>query len=342
MKSFRDRNPYAVGIVSVLLIGALTGIAFGVGLLHLLEKTYKMEAVFTDAAGLRVGDDVKVAGVKVGRVTGIAVDRQHGQVEVDFVVNHGVEIHDGASAEIALETLLGAKFIRINDATAGDTNFEDMASDERVIPVERTKVPFDVFELTRIATEGIEELHTDQLNDFINQLADVTEGRRDSLTQLVTSIDDVSTAITSRDAQLDQLLERADALSQTLADKDQTLVQLIDQSQAILDLIAQRRDDLATSLGEGADAVGQLASIISQHKAELDRMLSTLHPTLDTARAQLDDVNTALASAGPGFYGQALAGSHGPWLDIFVRSLGPEVGNVLCQALTGQANCFAP
>jgi phospholipid/cholesterol/gamma-HCH transport system substrate-binding protein len=338
VKTFRDRNPYAVGIVSVLLIGALTGIAFGVGLLHLLEKTYKMEAVFTDAAGLRVGDDVKVAGVKVGRVTGIAVDRQHGQVEVDFVVNHGVEIHDGASAEIALETLLGAKFIRINDATAGDTNFEDMASDERVIPVERTKVPFDVFELTRIATEGIEELHTDQLNDFINQLADVTEGRRDSLTQLVTSIDDVSTAITSRDAQLDQLLERADALSQTLADKDQTLVELIDQSQAILDLIAQRRDDLATSLGEGADAVGQLASIISQHKAELDRMLSTLHPTLDTARAQLDDVNTALAYAGPGFYGQALAGSHGPWLNIYVRTLGPVSATVLCDVL-GIPNC---
>ena len=71
VKSFRDRNPYAVGIVSMLVIGVVTGLAFMVGLLHLLEDTYTMEGTFTDGAGLRSGDDVKVAGVKVGRVTGI-------------------------------------------------------------------------------------------------------------------------------------------------------------------------------------------------------------------------------------------------------------------------------
>ena len=69
MKSFRDRNPYAVGIISMLVIGAITGLAFMVGLLHLLEDTYSMEGTFTDAAGLESGDDVKVAGVKVGRVS---------------------------------------------------------------------------------------------------------------------------------------------------------------------------------------------------------------------------------------------------------------------------------
>src|SRR3546814_13983733 len=43
VKSFRDRNPYTVGLVSVLVIGAITGMAFLVGLLHLLEDTYEME-----------------------------------------------------------------------------------------------------------------------------------------------------------------------------------------------------------------------------------------------------------------------------------------------------------
>lgn len=95
MKSFRDRNPYTVGIVSVLLIGAITGMAFMVGLLHLLEDTYEMEGTFTDAAGLRSGDDVKLAGVKVGRVTGIHADRDEGLVKVEWVINTGVDIRDG-------------------------------------------------------------------------------------------------------------------------------------------------------------------------------------------------------------------------------------------------------
>ena len=176
MKSFRDRNPYLVGIVSVLLIGAATGFAFMVGLLNLLEKAYPMEGVFSDASGLRNGDDVKLAGVKVGRVTDIEVDRPSGNVRVSWVIDEGIEIGDEAGAEIALASLLGAKHIRINDPTAGDTLMEDLPKEQRVVPLERTKVPFDLFELTRIATEGIEELETEKLNDFLVDLADITDG----------------------------------------------------------------------------------------------------------------------------------------------------------------------
>src|SRR5687768_8696632 len=101
MKSFRDRNPYAVGLVSVAIIGLLTGLAFAVGLLHLLEDTYTMSGVFPDASGIRSGDQVRVAGVKVGRVTGIEADREHGNVIVTWVVNSGVELGSETTAEIA-------------------------------------------------------------------------------------------------------------------------------------------------------------------------------------------------------------------------------------------------
>ncbi|HEV3227674.1 MAG TPA: MlaD family protein, partial [Acidimicrobiales bacterium] len=113
MRSFRDMNPYIVGIVSVLVIGALTGVAFGIGLFHLLENTYDVQAMFKDASGLRTGDSVRVAGVKVGRVTDIKADRQNGLVIVDFVVNHGTHLGTDTQADIALETLLGAKYIRL-------------------------------------------------------------------------------------------------------------------------------------------------------------------------------------------------------------------------------------
>src|SRR3546814_16649377 len=78
VKSFRDRNPYTVGLVSVHVIGAITGMAFLVGLLHLLEDTDEMEAKFTDAPGPRAGDEVQLAGVEGGRVTGGDRTREHG------------------------------------------------------------------------------------------------------------------------------------------------------------------------------------------------------------------------------------------------------------------------
>jgi phospholipid/cholesterol/gamma-HCH transport system substrate-binding protein len=339
MKSFRDMNPYAVGLVSVLIIGALTGVAFGVGLLHLLEKTYPLKAEFTDASGLRSGDPVRVAGVKVGRVTDIQADRQNGLVTVEFVVNHGVHLGPKTEADIALETLLGAKYIRLKGPVE-QPYLEDMPKNDprRTIPKERTTTPFDIFELTRVGTEGIEQLNTKELNQTINQLADITQDKQASVADLVQGLDKVSTAINQRDTELTELLDHADTLSKTLADKDQTLVALIDQSKQILDLLANRRDQLATALGEGSDAVVQLSNIIGQHQVQLDQILSTLHPTLDVVAANQPQIDNALAWLGPGFYQQSLAGSHGPWLDVYINSLGPDIVGILCGSY-GQGSC---
>jgi phospholipid/cholesterol/gamma-HCH transport system substrate-binding protein len=332
LRSFRDRNPYIVGIISVLLIGALTGAAFSIGLLHLLENTYELKGEFSDASGLKEGDAVRLAGVKVGRVTGIGVDRQHGLVEVTFVVNHGVKLgKDTTNAEIALETLLGAKAIRLTTDVSKDCCLEDEPTSARVIPRDRTATPFDVFELTRVATRGVQELDTPVLNKVINDLADVTEGKKQTVADLVASLTTVAKAINERDVQLAELLDRADTLSGTLAEKDQTFVALIDQSKAILDLIASRRDVLATALGEGSAAVSQLSDILSEHHAALDEILSGLHPTLEVVARNQQNLNDALPTLGPAFYDLAIAGSHGPWLDVFISQLGPISLEFICQ-----------
>jgi phospholipid/cholesterol/gamma-HCH transport system substrate-binding protein len=341
VRSFRDRNPYAVGLVSVLVIGLLTGVAFAIGLLHLLERAYEMEGVFADASGLRSGDEVKMAGVKVGRVTGIEADRENGNVIVTWVVNDGVHLGPETTAEIALETLLGAKFIRL-EGDVEEPYLEDLDADERVIPIERTKIPFDVFELTRIATEGIQELDTAALNSFVNQLADITEDKRASVTDLIEGIDRVSTAIVQRDQQVAELLDRADRLSATLAEKDQTLVALIDQSRQILGLIAERRDQLAVALGEGSDAVSRLARLIEVHEVALDSILDDLHSTLTVVAAHQDDVDAALLPLGYGFYQQSLSGSHGPWLDLYIRSLGPDLIPLFCSITGSEVDACNP
>lgn len=341
MKSFRDRNPYAVGLVSVLVIGALTGIAFAIGLLNIFAKTYTLRAEFNDASGLRNGDPVRVAGIKVGRVTDVSADRQRGLIRVEMVVDQGIEIHDGVRAEIALSTLLGAKYVRLSEVMTGPKVLQDLPGNDpaRTISVDRTKTPYDIFQLTTTATQNIEALHTSELNALVNDLADITQGKRQSVTDLIDGINKVGAALNERDVELKQLLDRADTLSGTLAEKDQTLVALIDQSKQILDLLASRRNELATALGSGSDAVSQLSRLIGDNKAKLDSILDTLSPTLDVVARQQDHIDTALAWLGPGFYNQSLAGTHGPWLDIFINSLGASPRDLACNLLGGQPPC---
>jgi phospholipid/cholesterol/gamma-HCH transport system substrate-binding protein len=323
VKSFADRNPYVIGIVSVLVIAAATGGAFMVGILHLLEPTYEVQAVFRDAAGIRVGDEVRVAGVKAGRVTKVHANRQAGNVIVDLVVNDGVELGPETSAEVALETLLGTKFVRLSGRVV-EPYLESLPAERRRIPLERTKTPFDVFELTRIGTQAAQQIDTAKLNRLITDLADITEGKREQVRQLVEGIATVSGAINDRDSQLRQLLDRSESLSGLLAEKDQTLVSLIDQSRGVLSLVERRRDDIAKGLSSGASALDQLAAVITSGKESIDAILDTVHPALDILDKRQADLDRALTWLGPGTMGLAMAPSHGPWIDLYIRALGPD------------------
>jgi phospholipid/cholesterol/gamma-HCH transport system substrate-binding protein len=332
-RSFRDRNPYAIGIVSVIVIALATGFAFMVGALHLLEHTYTVKAEFADAAGIRGGDDVKVAGVKAGRVVKVRADRRQGRVVVDLVVNKGVHLGNDTKAEVALETLLGTKFVRLS-TKPHRPYLEDEVEARRVIPVERTKTPFDVFELTTVGTHAIEQTDTAKLNQFVTQLADITQGNQADIHDVLTGVDKVAAALNDRDAQLRDLFDKFDHLSALLAEKDQTLVGLIDQSQNVLDLVARRRGDIASGISSTAVVADQLNGIIAAHKTQLDLILETLHPTIDILDKRAATVDRSLSFIGPGALGLSKATNHGPWQDIYVRAIGPDVLAVLNTALS--------
>jgi phospholipid/cholesterol/gamma-HCH transport system substrate-binding protein len=337
MRSFRDRNPYLVGLVSAAILGVIVLGAFSIGLFHVFENTYTVKAVFNDASGISAAANVRVAGVRVGRVTKVEADRSAGNVVVSMVVNHDVRLSArNTKAEISLATLLGAKYVRLS-GTVTAPYLHDLDAARRVIPVERTKTPFDVFELAKVATHNIEATDTNKLNQLIKQLGTITEGKQAQVAELFDGLNKVGTAISARDLQLRDLLDQADKVSGTLADKDRTLVSLLDQSQAVLDLVARRRADIAHGLESTDVAVGQLAGILSTHKTEIDSILDTLHPTVDILDRRQADLDRTLTYLGPGALGLARATVHGPWADIYVRSLGPGLIGFLQQLQgTGQ------
>lgn len=331
MKSFRDRSPIAIGLASVAVIGGLVGLAFMAGILHLFERTYSVTGVFADAAGIRAGDDVRVAGVKAGRVTAVVPNREAGNVIVKFEVDDAVDLGPETSAEIALQTLLGTKYLRL-DGRVARPFLAEAPADERVIPLERTKTPFDVFELTKVGTRTIEATDTAKLNELITQLAEVTGGKREEIRQLLDGVSQLSSALHERDNELRSLLDRADVLSATLADKDETLVALIDQSKGVLDLVERRQRDIGRGIDAGALTVEQISGIVAGHKTQLDVLLETLHPTIDILDRRRADVDRSLAWLGSGSYGLARGPAHGPWADIYVRSLGPDVVCLIAEA----------
>jgi phospholipid/cholesterol/gamma-HCH transport system substrate-binding protein len=74
---------------------------------------YKVTALFPNASGVNVGTDVRVAGLKIGSVTGQKLDPQSYQVSVTLALDPAVKLPADSSAAITSEGLLGSTFVAL-------------------------------------------------------------------------------------------------------------------------------------------------------------------------------------------------------------------------------------
>lgn len=97
----------AVAVGFFLYAGQVTG-AGGGG-----NGSYELAASFRSADGLSVGTDVRLAGVRVGSVTGLELNPETFRADVDFTVSEDIVIPDDTQAVIASEGLLGGNFLEL-------------------------------------------------------------------------------------------------------------------------------------------------------------------------------------------------------------------------------------
>ncbi|MGI3168477.1 outer membrane lipid asymmetry maintenance protein MlaD [Pseudooceanicola sp. C21-150M6] len=116
------------GVVLALAIGfgVYAGQAAGVGG---ASAGYPLTASFRSAEGVKLGTDVRLAGVKVGTVTGITLDPQTFRAVTEFTVKNGIEVPDDSSVVVSSEGLLGGNFLEI---LPGGSTFPLAAGDEVV------------------------------------------------------------------------------------------------------------------------------------------------------------------------------------------------------------------
>jgi phospholipid/cholesterol/gamma-HCH transport system substrate-binding protein len=326
-----EMNKRSVGIVCVSVILAACVMAFAVGTLDLLEDRYEVTAVYPETGGLDEGSLVRVAGVEVGEVTGVHADRDLGQVVVTFEVDDGIDLRQDARADVALSTLLGGEYIRLSGVGGGGPYLRDLPTDERRIPIEQTSVPFSVNEAFTEATDVVQQVDTQTVNDLVQQFADIATDAGPRVERVLSGLEDVARAFNDREAEIRRLLDQSQVLTETMAEKDRTLVRLIDAANVVLDQIAERREELAAVLGEGSSAVQQMADILAAKRAELDQILADLDLATDVVAEHQGEVDSILAWSGPTYWQLSRASSNGPFIDVLPISLGPSVPDTLAR-----------
>ncbi len=132
----RERNPVSVAIVGLLVLALVALAAWRSDSLPFVQGGTSYSADFTESAGLTDGDEVRIAGVKVGEVTGVSLDGA--KVRVDFRVKDAW-IGDSSTVGIAVKTLLGDKYLAVDPL--GDAPQDPGSASPRAAPPPRTTSP---------------------------------------------------------------------------------------------------------------------------------------------------------------------------------------------------------
>ncbi|MBA9007601.1 MCE family protein [Thermomonospora cellulosilytica] len=323
-RSLRDVNHRLVALVSVTVLGAACAFAFAVGQLHLLERGYEMSGVFTDTGGLEDGDDVRVAGVRAGRVLTVEPDFSQGHVVITWRVDAGVRLGLSTRADIQTATLLGGRYLKLSGPVPADGPFlDDLPEDRRRIPLSRTTVPFTVSDAVENATDITRRLDQKAVDQLLVSVSRIESPSAAKLREMLENFRTLAAALNESYPQIERLIEASKDVSGTLAAKEEQLKRLITHSQTLLATLVQRRQELAAAIGEGGRTVRTLARVIENHQRELDTLLRNLHLLTTRIAPNIDALNADFALLGPTFAQVANLKGNGNWIEGLLTGLGP-------------------
>ena len=244
-----DRNLKRCAVVGLVVTAVLTVATFSTGALKLFERTYKVTAMFPDAAGLSAGDRVRVAGVDVGSVAKLERIASKRVVKAELELQAGTEVSADTRASIRLRSLLGAKFVDLDD----DGNGPKLRPGG-VIPLERTDVPADLDELLNAVGGFVEPLDVDAMNRVLGSFGEALNGRGEQLGTLVDRLGVLAGELSERSGDIDRLLTAGERLGSAVASRDDEIATSTDQLATLLGALSARREQL-TQVVAGVERV---------------------------------------------------------------------------------------
>lgn len=310
IRNFRERSPILIGIISILGIAAAVTFAFSMDKIPALQQVYNVRAEFADAAGLNVENQVRVAGIKVGTVEAVELDGDH--VDVTMEIDNGVEIPDDATAAIKLATLLGTKFVDV-DGTGGGPYLQ--AGD--TIPLERTSIPYEIYQAANQGTGVLEEINGRLLNEMLSELATVTRAARGEIGEALAGLNELGQGLNAKDDELEELLAGANDLTDLLSDEGDELVRLIDASNDVLASLAQQREEVQSLLEATKQMAAEVTSLLRHNRGRLDSILNKLHDALGVLERNIEHIDMAFEYMGSSSRYFANVFRQGPWGDLY-------------------------
>jgi phospholipid/cholesterol/gamma-HCH transport system substrate-binding protein len=245
-------------VVTVLATGLL---AATIGNLR-FGGTTSYDALFTDATGLLKGDDVRIAGVRVGEVDGAAVAR-HGDrsvARVTFNVDSDRPVAVSTRAQIRYRNLVGQRYVALSEGAGSGR----VLSEHGTIPLRQTQPALDLTVLFNGFKPLFAALNPQDVNAFAMEIIKTLQGEAGDVNSLLGHTASLTSTLADRDAVIGRTIDNLNAVLGTVDERGKQLSTLISELQRFVSGLATDREAIGASLTNIANLADATAGLVQE------------------------------------------------------------------------------
>ena len=301
----------AIFVAITAIITAILGISIAsTG----VPATVSYQAIFSNVTGLVVGNDVDIAGVRVGQVTSISV-HNHNVALVGFSLQQGRPLPAAATATIKYLNLVGQRYIELGQGTGpvGRT-----LRPGGTIPLSRTTPALDLTALFNGFQPLFQALSPGDVNKLASEIIGVFQGENPNIAALIATVGSLTTALATKDQVIGQVIGNLNAVLHTITSRGNALANLVTSLQELVSGLAADRQPIGTAISAIAGLSSATAGLLQVGRAPLQSDIGQLRRLASNLAANSPTVNTFLRDLPVKMADIARLASYGSWLNFFL------------------------
>lgn len=247
-------------------IAAVAGVLLVVLVINVISQPVDSDlnhytAEFTDVSGLRTGADVRVKGVRVGKVDSIDLKRRDGQsvAEVALTLDSRYRVEPSTSFAVKYQALTGLRYVDVQNAR------EDGAKEADVqrIPTAMTQPSFDITRLFNGLQPVLATLSPDELNTFTANVENFLSGDGSGLAPVLESIHTLTRFLADRQQVVAVLMQNLKTVADTMSGHSRDFVNIIEWANRPIDAALGVLDEFRKSQLYGPEFTRSVVQLLN-------------------------------------------------------------------------------
>ena len=278
-------------------------------------STYRAD--FSDVSGLQVGDDVRVAGVRVGSISDIKIVN-HDTARVSFTVQKSRPLPTSIIAQLRYRNLVGQRYLDLEQGP-GKTNA--ILKPDQIIPLKQTRPAVDLTVLFAGFQPLFQGLDADSINKLSGEIIAALQGEGGSFDLLFSTLGDLTNSLADKDHLIGEVIDNLTSVLTTIGNRDAELSNLILELRQFVSGLAQDRTTIGNAINGINDLATSTAGLLTKARGPLAKDITELTGLVGNLNQGSGTVQTFLQDLPPTVAGLIRTASYGSWLNFYLCSV---------------------